>query len=225
MKIYPPLLPAVALLVLATLATFPPSAKSEGLTSEQVLKIKEKLIELRQTIASASLEKNTSVSEIFLKASSSDKTARDFYLDTIKTINFDRYDKSGTEYRDWERSNEDRLDDDEFIQALRIQLRYLAISSEAANNGDLAEIFPLLMEYIDGLTSMDEPPHQMLNSPISDSIFAERYDLQDSLKERDKTWELNPTDVGGMYDKIILPYLRAQNRSQVMGAWERRILQ
>jgi hypothetical protein len=225
MKNFPALIPAVALLALATVAAFSPAAQAQGLTSEQVLKIKERLSQLQETIASATLEKNTSVSDIFLKASSSDKTARDFYLDTIRTINFDRYDRSGTEYRDWERNNENRLDDDEFIQALRIQLRYLAISSEAATTDDLADVLPRLLEFIDGLSTLDEPPHRMLNSPVSDSIFAERYDLQDSLKKREKTWEMEPTRVSGMYDKTILPYLRLENPSQIMAAWDRRLRQ
>jgi hypothetical protein len=228
MKTHNALLSALRLFA-ATLALaaglMPFSTQAQGLTSEQVIMIKEKLTALQESIATATLEKNTSVSEIFLTASSSEKAARDFYLGTIKALNFDRFDRSGTDFREWARSNDRRMDEDDFVQALRIQLRYLAISTEAANNADLSKIVPPLIDYIDGLASLDEAPNRMLDTSIEASIFAERYDLEQTLKARDEVWELRPTNVGGMYDKTILPYLREQNPTQILVAWDRRVRQ
>ncbi|MEM7146778.1 MAG: hypothetical protein AAF591_16720 [Verrucomicrobiota bacterium] len=200
-------------------------ASAQGLTSEQIVKIQERLNALKEAVSSGTVERNSSVAEIFMTASSSDKAALDFYLNTIRSINFDRYGKRETEFREWERQNEGRHDNDEFVQALRIQLRYLALTAQAANTSDIGPILPGLLEYIDGLASLEEPPHRMLRDGVQNSIFAERYNLKESLLSREESWALGPVNVDEMYDKAILPYLRTHDPSKVLSAWDRRIQQ
>ncbi|MEM8956061.1 MAG: hypothetical protein AAGD22_18045 [Verrucomicrobiota bacterium] len=221
----PPFLFRISLTIIPLLLAPLTNAPAQGLTTDQILKIQERLKALNEAISSGTVERNNSVAEIFMTASSSDKAALDFYLNTIRSINFDRYGKRETEFREWERRNEGRHDNDEFVQALRIQLRYLALTADAANRPDIGSILPDLLEYIDGLASLDEPPHRMLRDQVQNSVFAERYGLEDSIANREESWALVPVDVNEMYDKAILPFLRTHDPSKILPAWDRRIQQ
>ena len=210
------------------------------LTPEQLATLRDRLQSIVTETKEATFQKNTSLTQVFLQASESSRAALTFYLECIEEVDFIQEGLGGSEFRDWKERNERRLDNDEFAKGLQILLRYLAISTEAARNSDISQVFPLLTQYIDGLVSMSDPPHGILNDPIDSSIFAKRYDLFGNMRsgERDREddredrapgnmgevgWEPRPMNIGGMYEKTILPYLHQTAADKVAGAWARRI--
>ncbi len=222
-------------------------AAPQKLTEEQLLTIRDRLQAIVTETREATFQKNTSLTQVFHKASESPRDALAFYLESVEEVDFLREGRTGTEFRTWKERNEGRLNDDHFAQGLQILLRYLAISTEAARTSDMAQIFPLLTQYIDGLASMSEPPHGVLNDPIYASIFAKRYEIFDDLQRNDAdregdgrrstgeerepapgnigvvSWEPRPINVGGMYEKTILPYLHQTSPDKVANAWTKRI--
>ena len=215
------LLTAAALLTPVRL----PAQSTEALTSDQITKIRERIESLQEAITEATDAKNTSLVEIFLKASASDSAAIQLYQDCVREVEYDRLNQRGQDYREWERRNAERMREGDFATGLRIMLQYLAISIEAARADDLATVFPKLREYVDNLATLDEIPGGGLERSIANSVFARRYELEREFAERNETWEMNPLDIGGMYDKTILPYLRKESTERLMAAWDSRVTQ
>lgn len=257
------------------------SAAPAQLTPEQRETIKDRLTGMLTDLGAVTIKKNSSLTETFLKASESERTALAFFLESIEDVDFKRAGRTGTEFRDWKDANEQTFDNKDFAKALQILLRYLAISTEAARTDDMKTVFPLLSNYIDAISAMEEIPYggggaggggggaaggggvgrggrygerggragggggggvSVLEEPIYDSIFARRYDLFEELRRRDRqdrdaeeedrntetknaTWESRPLNVGGMYEKTILPYLFAHSLEKVLPAWTKRIEQ
>ena len=88
----------------------------------------------------------------------------------------------------------------------------------------LDEVFVPLTAYVESLSHLEELPDRILTSNISGSIFAEAYNLQKLLGEND-AWEPIPFNIPGIYDKTILPHIRANNKNSLMSAWDKRIEQ
>ncbi len=105
-----------------------------------------------------------------------------------------------------------------------MQLRFLALSCRAAEVQDLDEVFAPMTAYVDSLSRLDKMPDQILMASVADSVFSQAYYLE-RLLGQNKHWEPIPFNISGIYEKVILPYLRAEDREALMGAWDRRIEQ
>ncbi len=241
-----------AWLLLAT----PHSAFAQELTPEQLEQIRVQLNTLDTSLQEISFQKNSNLTDIYLQAAASPKSALNFYLDCLQEVNFERLGKRETEFREWKDEFESYLESDELAGLLQIQLRYLAITTEAARAETLADVFPLLTQYVDGLTSMSEIPNpgrprrefrsnrdrdrdrdRGREQPseengmatlepartVDATVFALRYDLAEELQKKATDWELDFLNVGGIYEKTILPYLRSEKPDQVLIAWQKRM--
>lgn len=131
--------------------------------------------------------------------------------------------KEDRDFRDWETANEERLKFGPYASALQTQLQFLWMATRAAQAEDISTIFPDLTAYIAKVGQMSEPPHPLLDGNVSNTVFAKVYELDDLLQSNDDNWELNPMNIGGIYEKTIYPYLRAELPSNLDNAWERRI--
>ena len=242
--------PLTALLFVTILSSIAiaESGEPEKLTQEQLITIRDRLRSIVTDYQEAKLQKNTSLTGIFVNASASPRDALDFYLECVEEVDFLQKGRTSSDFRGWKDRHGQDLKNDDFARALQILLRYLAISTEADKTNDDARVVPLLTAYIDGLLKMDEVPGVpdprrggggILEPPINESVFAIRYDLFRNLrgggkardKDKEKTigntgevsWEPRPLNIGGMYEKTILPYLYQISPDKIAGAWAKRI--
>jgi hypothetical protein len=139
-------------------------------------------------------------------------------------VNYEREGRPESDFRAWKESNEDRLRDAGFIESLQMQLRYLALSCQAAEAKEIDQVFTPLMLYVDSLSRLEEMPTGNLTSSVAGSVFAEAYNLQRLLGEND-AWEDTPFNISGIYESTILPYLREERPDALMNAWDKRIEQ
>lgn len=217
---------AAALVVVSAFAqnageTKNPSAKP--LTASQIEAIKKQLKELSEAAKGNIKMRHGTAEQAFLAASRDPKKAVELYMACYKELNFTQLDKEDRDYREWEDNNEERLKFKPFAKGLQMQLQYLWMATRAAQAEDISTIFPDLTSFIGQIGQMTEPPHPVLDGGVDDTVFARAYDLDDLLSGNDSDWELNPMSIGGIYEKTIYPYLRAEMPQNLDSAWEKRI--
>ncbi len=139
-------------------------------------------------------------------------------------VDYDREGRPESDFRAWKDAQKDRVSEPNFVESLQQQLRYLALSCQAAESKERDEIFAPLMSYVDGLSRLTEMPSNNLTQSVAGSIFAQAYYLEDLLGKNDN-WEPVPMNIGGIYNRTILPYLREENPAALMNAWDKRIEQ
>jgi hypothetical protein len=202
----------------------PIAAPASPLTPEQIASLREQLDVLKKTVEGRFSEMNRSAGAVFRQAAGDPKAAVELYAKCYREVNFVREGKPDSDYRDWEDKEKDNLRDPRFIQGLLVQLRYLALSCDAAEAKELDAVFPSLLAHVESLTKLTELPSQQALQGINQSVFAQAYEL-DELLSRNRGWEMSPFDIPGIYEKTILPHLRAKAPGQLMAAWDRRISQ
>lgn len=62
---------------------------------------------------------------------------------------------------------------------------------------------------------------KVLKQGVNNSVFAEAYELDKTLNV--SNWVMSPANIGGIYEKTILPYFQASDPSNLPAAWDRRI--
>lgn len=246
------------LLTISAQNTAAQSFEPVALTDAQRDSIREKLKSIVTTLQTETEAKNSNLTSLFMNAASSKRDAVEFFEECVKRVQFADRGLTESDFRQWKGSRgvEGLLDNDDFAESLQIILRYLAISTEAERTSDRTAVFPVLTQYIDGLASLDELPDfgrggggggnnfaPRLNTPIYDTVFAQRFDLFEDLRKKDRQdeevrdetgdekarkqahWETRPLNVGGMYEKFILPFLHQNSPEKVPTAWAKRIEQ
>ena len=211
----------------ALLAAFPVAlqAQENGLSDSQKEAIKKLVEDLRAKAEGTFLSKNSGAAQEFRAAAASPKAALELYLKCEKLINFDNMNKKESDWREWRDKNKAQYEFEPFVSALQLQLQYLFLATKLNQAGDdLSTVFGELTEFMKALGSLKSPPHPYLNDDISQSVFAEVYEL-DEVLDSSELWENNPLDVGGIYEKTILPYLRHNLPSNLESAWASRIQQ
>lgn len=217
----------LAALLLAALSLSAPRAAAQSggqLTPEQIEAIRERLSALRDSVAGRHSELNRSAGAVFRQAAQDPKRAVELYASCTKVVNFDREGRDEAAYKAWEAGQRDNFRDPRFQEGLVMQLRYLALSCDAAEAEDLSQVFPSLLSYVDSLAQLNDLPSPTLLQGVQGSVFARAYKLEELLA-RNRSWEMVPYDISGIYEKTILPYLRDRDPSRLMGAWDRRIEQ
>ncbi|MEX2580332.1 MAG: hypothetical protein WD342_14835 [Verrucomicrobiales bacterium] len=199
-------------------------APAQELTPEVVESLKARLQDLKDNLDSHLSKRNIGAGQRFMEAASDPRTAVEEYLQSYKTVHFDRQNLPESDFRAWKSGQSNRLSDDQFVESLQHQLRYLALSCRAAQAEDIDEIFNPLMSYLDGLSRLENPPAASLTQSVAGSVFSAAYYLERLLKDN-PNWEPVPFNIGGIYEKTIMPYLREENPEALMGAWDKRIEQ
>lgn len=195
------------------------------LTDSQLAAIKKQLDELEATVKNVNLQKNGNAEQVFREASSDPKKALELYLKSYQAVNFESIGKSDKDFRDWEEGQEGRFEMDSYLSSLQLQLLYLSLSTRAAQQEDISSIFGDLTKYVGQLQTLEQPPHYILNENVANTVFAEVYNLDEALTRSGDDWELNPMNVGGIYEKTILPFLREKAPEKLDSAWNSRIQQ
>lgn len=218
------LLPGLLITALCLTGPFAGSGRSQELTPDQIEKISAQLVAIQKVLTDKASSRNVGAADIFYTASQSGKAALTLYVECYKKVNFELEGRKDADFRSWRDGQEARFRDDAFVEGLRVQLRYLSLSCKAAESEELSEVFGNLMAYVDSLTQLTEMPGGTLMQSINGSVFAKAYELNNQLA-KNKSWELVPYNIAGIYEKTILPYLREENPSQLGSAWDKRIEQ
>lgn len=163
----------------------------------------------------------------YRSALASDDAAHSFYLKCMEKVDFEDQGKSGSEFRDWRRKNDERLKNTAFRRANRYQLRWLALTLEAASqNADRARVAlearKVVDEIFENASSFDG--HQaILQQPVTASVFARAYGLGGLRVDQ---WAFAPGRIAEVYDRILMPPLRStRNAESLRNAWTKRIQQ
>ncbi len=195
------------------------------LTESQKEAIRKQIEELQVSLKTTTLQRNGSAEQVFLAASADPKKALELYLRCYQEVNFNRLGKSDSDFREWKERQRNNHESDIFLGSLQYQLRYLSLSARAAQQETISAIFKDLTDYAAHLQKMEDPPHPLMGQSIDGTVFAEVYGLEEALKRNEDAWELVPVNVGGIYEKTILPFLRETSPDRLKGAWEARIQQ
>ena len=128
----------------------PPAITPPTLTAEQTAIIMKQLEQLelvigknRTDVLGAALTK--------FRTALAGKDVLSLYLECYKLENFDRRDLKATDFLAWKESNEDRLKDKDFVDALSLQLEYLVLTIQAQDiteQKDMGAIVTALQAYI-----------------------------------------------------------------------------
>ncbi len=217
-------LPFCICLLIVAIISVPIYSRGENLTPEQIESLRLRLSQVKQSLETLSSTKNQGARSAFLAASNDPKLALKLYLDCYKKVNYEMEGRSEADFRAWQEGQEANLKSKDFVESLLVQLRYLSLSCHAAEVEKLDEVFGPLNNYVESLSSIQEIPDRILTTDISNSVFAKAYELEKMLSNN-KAWEGVPLQIGGIYDKTILPHLRANNPGSLMNAWDKRIEQ
>ena len=199
-------------------------ARGDDLTPEQIESLRARIKTLKDSLEGHLTSRNKNAGADFLNAAADSRAAVDLYLRCYKEVHFDREELKEADYRAWKEREADRLRDPAFVESIQMQLRYLALSCRAAEVKEIDEIFSSLTAYVDSLSRLEEMPDRILLTSVANSVFSEAYYLE-KLLGQNEGWEAVPYNIGGIYDKTILPFLREEKPESLMAAWDRRIEQ
>ena len=156
----------------------------------------------------------------FSNAGSSDANALAFYLEAIRVTQFVGQPHEQSAFRDWKKKETEKLS----APAIRSALRYTAISLQRSAGATDAQIFPILLEYAQDTGSMVSSiaDQDIARQPIAGNLFAKWYNVGDRLGSLDN-WEPSPANVDGIYQKVLLPFMRKTRDARIIKYWDDKI--
>ena len=200
------------------------SGQAQQLSPEQRQSLLGELEKLEETVNEKRLSVRSSAVDAFRAASSSPKAAYDFYLRCHKELKFTRAEARESEYRAWREKQESRMKSDEAMTALQIQLQYLVITLRRAEGAKLETLIPEIETFVANIVANVEElgsASRILMEPVNRTIFAEAYELNQSLKL--DSWAFAPGNYQEVYNNIIFPFYRAEKPEMLAAAWDKRI--
>jgi hypothetical protein len=203
------------------------SAHAEVLTPAEREALLQKLEEMKANAESKVDARYRAAIAAYQNAVASDEAAMELYLNCVEKVNFKDQQKKNSDFREWKRKEEDKLSDPGIGMALRIQLRWLILTLRAASEkSDRDQLVSGAREVVDGIVNEIEKlknQRQILNQSAVGSLFARAYEIGEVKAEN---WVFSPGQIGEVYDKILLPPLRAARQPELLRtAWLRRISQ
>ncbi|MDP3851147.1 MAG: hypothetical protein Q8Q59_11630 [Luteolibacter sp.] len=203
------------------------SVRAETLSSADREALLEKLTALRENADSTVDKRYRMAMAAYNAAAGSDEAAMEFHLKCIEKVNFEDQQKKNSDFREWKRKEAPKLSAPGLGMALRLQLRWLILTlratSEKADRDVLASSAREIVDAISQDAEKLKDHQQLLNQPVTGSVFAGAYDIGEVKVEK---WPLAPAQIGQIYEQILLPPLRAPSRLESLrSAWIRRIQQ
>ena len=201
------------------------NAEAEYLSDGDKKKLQEKLETLLNSAESSSKQRFARALTAFKSAIQSDVAAHELYLECYEKVNYIDKQRSSQEFREWKRKHRERDDLSDFRRALRHQLNWLLLSIQVSVNPD--EIHEYGGEAVNKVDQiMDElkilkSQQSVLNQKVLSSVYARAYDINGLEADN---WPLSPTDISGIYDKVIMPPIRERGEVNTLRAsWDKRI--
>jgi hypothetical protein len=165
----------------------------------------------------------TSILQAFSAAASSNGAAIAFYEEAIKAVRFEGGKRGDPGFAQWKKRDADRLKT--MQTAVRLHLEYLVLSVQRATNVPLATLEQPLLNYTNEVSALhNEISNQdLMKESVAGSVFVQWYGL-DKLFENLKEWELVPENVDGIFDKTLLPLMRAKKDPRVIQYWDAKLI-
>ena len=159
-------------------------------------------------------------------AASSNSSAIALYQEAIRATTFMGQSRENTQFMEWKKKEADELKSSEMQTAVRMHLTYLVLSLHRANGATIPQLLPALLSYTAQVTAARDlvGRQEMMKRNITDSLFVRWYGISKLLKDL-KAWETSPGDVDGIYQKSILPQMRADKNPRILDYWDAKIQQ
>jgi hypothetical protein len=125
---------------------------------------------------------------------------------------------------DWRKRQGDLLRNRDFVNGLRLQLIYLALTCQHQLGAKTADLLNPLLDYTAEVTNAAttlaefEPFHR----GIGETIFAAYFQVTPFLAGM-TGWEDHPFDVNGIFQKTILPEMRLEKDPRLLTYWDNQI--
>ena len=194
----------------------------------------EQLDNLRKRAAENATERFTGASGAFRQAVTSNEAAIELYVRCVEQVDFKERERDSSDFREWRKRNKDRLSDESFAAALRLQLRWLMLTLRANSApeqaGGLGPEAASIIETIFRDPKALAPQVGVLTENVGGTVFARAYKIH---HDRLEGWPMAPLEKSGrgytaapVYETVILPPLRgARNYDALRTAWAARIRQ
>ncbi len=152
-------------------------------------------------------------------ASSDNSSAVAFLEEAVRATRFQGESREQTQFRDWKKKQADEMKKPAFQTAVRLHLAYLVLTLERANGWTSKQILPSLLSYIaQAQSASDSLGDPMMQHEIGGSIFVTWYQIGSWVQQADD-WESKPGNIDGMWQKVILPEMRAQKDPRILDYW------
>lgn len=215
-----------AILSALAFAALAVSAQAETMTSAQRQKLSEALDSLINKSKTTLNSRQATAYRAYKTALESSSAAYDLYLDCVEKVDFLDSGKKSSDFRDWKKAQKEKISAPGFRLALRHQLNWLVLTIEASRNDEddyaaLSSTARLAIANIFDDVEKLEGYHSVLRQDVLSSVFAKAYGFG-SYKV--KEWPTTPLNLVQVYDKVVFPPLRNQQKSSTLRlAWKERI--
>lgn len=250
-----PTLTCSAYLLLLPATGETPKSVTEGpqLTPEQTATILKQLDTIEAQMNKNRADLLSSAVAKFSKAlSNGEAGATQMYLDCYKLNHFDRLNQPASEFQAWQKRNQDKLDEPEFMLARYIQLQYLmfCMKVQDAPEKEIPSLVTSLQTHVSNVLSafQNAARHNTAAPVIGKSTTKkgahnQHFDcgkFQNLLRQpvknsefakafllddflKKENWPYDPMDIKGIYEQVILPYYLDKKPSEIPAIWDTRI--
>jgi hypothetical protein len=195
-------------------ATLVSPVQAETMTSAQREKLSEALDSLINQSKATLNSRQATAYNAYKRALGSSSEALALYLDCVEKVDFLDSGKKSSDFRDWKKSQKEKLSDPSFRLALRHQLNWLVLTIEASRNDeeDYATLSSKARSAVANIfddAEKLEGYHTILKQDVLSSVFAKAYGFG-SYKV--KNWPTTPLNLVQVYDKVVFTPLRDQKK-------------
>ncbi|MEY4569766.1 MAG: hypothetical protein RLZZ398_1205 [Verrucomicrobiota bacterium] len=203
------------------------NARAEILSDADRESLLENLEKLRESANSKVDARFRVALAAYREAIGSDDAAMELYLNCIEKVNFEDQQKKSTDFREWKRSQAEKLADPGLRLALRQQLRWLVLTLQAASEkADRTKLVVEAQDIVDSIFHESEKlknQESILSQAVTSSVFARAYDINSEKLEK---WPLSPIQLDQLYGQVLLPPYRKSSRlAGLRATWIKRIQQ
>lgn len=228
-----------------------PKPAPPALTQQQVDSIVKQLADIEKEIAEKRGGNITTIIQKLRAGAASDAAALALYED-CETLNADRRaltrdDKKAREdqiKRQADRNKDNKAtvvkEEGDFGTAVRLQLRYLALTLQAHETKDMETLLPELASYIQDVVANAEKlkgrAGAYLGAPLragggaggrrgggqDGNPFIAAFQL-DHYMDNNAKWSMEPLQFGDIFDKAVFPIYREKKKSELGTQWDARM--
>lgn len=201
------------------------SANAESLSRADLEELLLRLEKITETASTQLDQKYKNAIDAFTKGMQSDSAAIELYLACIEKAEFSEKQKTGQEFRDWKRAQEEKQKDPHFRAALRHQLNWLCLTLRANIRPEKKEeLRPEVLKSLADLLNNAEKltgQFETLQQPVGNTVFHKAYELGDLHATE---WPDSPLKVAEIFDTILMPQIRSKkDYKELSSLWDKRI--
>ena len=146
------------------------------------------------------------------------------YDQATVAVEFQGLGNDGAKIGEWRKKQGELLRNPSFVNGLRLQLAYIALTWQRSMGAKNKDLLPALYDYTQQVIGNIDTlwPFESLRKPLGDSVFVRYFQIGPYLSAVDN-WSDQPMDVDSIYQKAILPTLRDMKDPRVLDYWSLKI--